>query len=80
MGAVGNDVREIKADVKAILEITTSLKTSNEVTFEKHITLKKSVDVLWDQFDKHKEGHWKWIALVLGVIALGSFVIDRVMK
>ncbi len=77
MHTVIYDFKEMKADIKVILDNTTSLKTSNELTEVKHETLKKSVDVLWDKFDKHKEGHWKWIAIVLGVIALGSFLLDK---
>ena len=71
------DTKEMKADIKTILENTNLSKLKIALTDQKYDTLEISVQTLWKKFDLHKENHWKWIAIVIGIIALASFVIDK---
>ena len=65
MEAQNTDIREIKADVKTLLQ------RSGEAGVES-ISVKESLNTLWTQFNGHKESHWKWVAVWLGILSAVS--------
>jgi hypothetical protein len=72
------DTKEMKADIKAILENTSLSKTKIELSDQRYDTLEISVQKLWNKFDLHKENHWKWIAIVVLVITLAGLIVEKI--